>query len=462
MASTYLARAHGSSTNTKQWSVSVWVKRAKLGYQCSIWGTGNSSGYYTTFLMFNSSDQLRFGNLGSGSPMDAELISNRFFRDTNAWYHIVVGVDSDQATASNRVKIYVNGEQITSWATNNQPSQGAGFRWNEATSTSGPSIGRTGHWNDRYFEGCMSHVHLIDGTQYAASDFGETDATTGEWKIKTAPSVTYGTNGAFILKDGNSGTDQSGQGNNWTANGTLTKSEDNPSNVFAVFNNLSNADATLTNGNTSCLTNSGSYADRPVMTSLGMTKGKYYCEMKAGTVNTGATWEYGIIGITGRPLQIVTGSEQYQHLGSKTQDFGYYAYNGHILNNSGSANTDTAYGNSWTTNDIIGVAVDIDNSKLYFSKNGVWQNSGDPTSGATGTGAISIDAVSSTTLGAYFFAVGAYHYTPRYNFYANFGNGYFGTTAVSSAGTNASNNGIFEYDVPSGYTALCTKGINSF
>ena len=193
-----------------------------------------------------------------------------------------------------------------------------------------------------------------------------------------------------------------------------------------------------------------------------MTKGKYYCEIKAGTLNTGATWEYGILGITGRPLKNVTGSEQYQHLGSVTEDFGYYAFNGHLLNNSGSSNTDTAYGNSWTTNDIIGIAVDIDNSKLYFSKNGVWQDSGDPTSGATGTGAISIDAVSSTIMGAYFFGVGAYHYTPRYNFHANFGNGYFATTAVSSAGTNASNIGIFEYDVPTGYTALSTKGINSF
>ena len=94
---------------------------------------------------------------------------------------------------------------------------------------------------NRFFNGSMSHINFIDGTAYDASYFGETDATTGEWKIKTSPSVTYGTNGFFILKDGNSGTDQSGNSNNFTVGGgTLTKTEDNPSNVFATINPLDN------------------------------------------------------------------------------------------------------------------------------------------------------------------------------------------------------------------------------
>jgi hypothetical protein len=89
-----------------------------------------------------------------------------------------------------------------------------------------------------YFDGSMSHIHFIDGTAYDATAFGEYDAN-GVWKIKTSPSVTYGTNGFFILKDGNSVTDQSPNSNNFTvAGGTLTNTEDNPSNVFATMNPL--------------------------------------------------------------------------------------------------------------------------------------------------------------------------------------------------------------------------------
>ena len=456
----YIELTKGGSDSRTKGTISCWVKRSKLGSEQYVWGWGEANNS-DAYLRFDSGDNIEINCDGAGSVYN----STALYRDTNAWYHLVFSLDGSNATANLRRRFWVNGVQqdegngsistfssaVMGWLSTQDLWIGANPR-----SQNGSSISA--------FDGYISHFHYCDGYSYAASDFGETDAVTGEWKIKTEPSVNYGTSGFFCKMENGSNMDEDSSGNNKTlvTNGTINLSQDNPSNIFAVFNAISNADATLSNGNTSCLTNSGTYADRPVMTTLGMTKGKYYCEIKAGTLNTGATWEYGILGITGRPLKNVTGSEQYQHLGSVTEDFGYYAFNGHLLNNSGSSNTDTAYGNTWTTNDIIGIAVDIDNSKLYFSKNGVWQDSGDPTSGATGTGAISIDAVSSTTLGAYFFAVGAYHYTPRYNFYANFGNGYFGTTAVSSAGTNASNIGIFEYDVPAGYTALCTKGLNSF
>ena len=144
------------------------------------------------------------------------------------------------------------------------------------------------------------------------------------------------------------------------------------------------------------------------------------------------------------------------YFGSGAYDYGYFGYDGTKFV-SGSA---SSYGNSYGNNDIVGCAVDLDNNKLYFSKNGVWQNSGDPTSGSTGTGAISIADASSTTTGFYFFTAGDSGNTDAPTVYANFGNGYFGTTAISSEGTNASNIGKFEYDVPTGYTALSTKGLN--
>ena len=125
-------------------------------------------------------------------------------------------------------------------------------------------------------------------------------------------------------------------------------------------------------------------------------------------------------------------------------------------------NSDTSYGNSYTLNDIIGVAMDLDNNKLYFSKNGVWQNSGDPTSGSTGKGAIPLTASANTGLGNYFASVAYVSGSYNATFQANFGNGFFGTSAVADNSTaTASTPGTFNYDVPAGYQPLTTKGLNA-
>jgi len=308
----------------------------------------------------------------------------------------------------------------------------------------------------------MSHVHFIDGTAYPASTFGSTDSTTGEWKINTSPSVTYGTNGFFILKDGNSVTDQSGQSNNLTVdNGTLTKTEDCPDNVFATWNaNLRpNSTASFAYGNTKQTTNSSHQADVTAsgFTTLGMTKGKFYAEFKVDAVN----WTMLGVSCDINSNQQGSTNSMYNFI-YNNKGFAYYSVNGNCYHTNSS--TSVSYGNSYTTNDIIGIALDLDNYKLYFSKNGVWQNSGDPTSGSTGTG--STQSAGTITLptftgdNEYFFCHADFDQSAQSQVSANFGNGYFGTTAVSSAGTNASGNGIFEYDVPSGYTALSTKGLN--
>ena len=138
------------------------------------------------------------------------------FRDTNAWYHIVFKVDTTQASSGDRVKIYVNGTEITEWVDNTQPSQ----NYDTLMNVTGRSylIGQTGG-NTNYWDGCMSHVHLTDGAAYTPSTFGSTDSATGEWKISTNPTVTYGTNGFNMLKDDASLSDDSGQGNNFTVGG---------------------------------------------------------------------------------------------------------------------------------------------------------------------------------------------------------------------------------------------------
>ena len=291
----------------------------------------------------------------------------------------------------------------------------------------------------------MSHIHFCDGTQLAPTVFGSTDSTTGEWKINTSPSFTLGNNGFTILKDGNTITDQSSNSNNFTlASGTLTKTEDCPSNVFATLNPLSyqvasQMSAPPTNGNTTLVSGSGG-AWGTLISTIGATTGKYYFEAKC--IANGNNCIVGAVDINDNR----SNSSAEWYIGQSSTGQGYQ-------NNGSASNGGASYGATYTNGDIIGVAMDLDNYKLYFRKNnGAWENSGNPESGSTGTGAMSLTA--GTT---YAFALTGHAST---TWYSNFGNGYFSTGAVSSAGTNASGIGIFEYDVPTGYTALSTKGLN--
>ena len=425
MANTYLTRTPSSAGNRKTWTYSVWVKRNKLGASQGI----ISSGSTTNYIYFPANDHLQIEEY-SGSPQYS-VRTNRVFRDTNAWYHIVVAMDTTQATASDRIKLYVNGVRETDIYTSYlyYPSQNFDTNWNSAVAHTIGSLD-TG----TNFDGSMSHINFVDGTAELPTAFGETDAN-GVWKIKTSPSVTYGTNGFFILKDGNSVTDQSGEGNNFTVGGgTLTKTEDNPSNVFATFNPLDVNAGTVTtfsNGNTTTMHNAGNNgAVNASRSTLGYSSGKWYWESKC--IATGGDVRTGIISMS---------SSDYN---TQTNPFTLNeCYNYKSNGDKGSwGDANSAYGATYTAGDIIGIAHDVSAGTLIFYKNGVSQ-------GTAFTGL-------STSLfwGAF---------SSEYNqgkLSHNFGNGYFGTTAVSSAGTNASGNGIFEYDCPTGYTALSTKGLN--
>ena len=440
MASTYLTRTFSSAGGgVYKWTYSFWIKRSGLG-ECTMTSAYYSNSFFGG-IKFNSDDTLEVYDYRNSYLL--QKITNRKFRDTNAWYHIVVA--NDNSVSSPDTKIYINGVEETSFSTNNEYSQND---TNSFNNDYGNAIGCfSGSSQQQFVDGSMSHFHYIDGTQYQASDFGETDSTTGEWKIKTSPSVTYGNNGFFILKDGNSVTDQSGNGNNWTVSGgTLTKTEDNPSNVFATMNSLDNYyfNGTFANGNNTVTTNAS--VESYITSTLAVSTGKYYWEIKISSSGS----DRDFIGIGDR----VSTNTNFTPYSGNSNMISYYGYTGE--SKSGSS-TIGAYGATFTTGDIISVAMDLDNNKLYFAKNGTWQNSGDPTSGSTGTGALSIPA--SPQDGVWYAQFANIHNTAS-TFQANFGNGYFGTTAVSSAGTNASNIGIFEYDVPTGYTALSTKGLN--
>ena len=432
MASTYLTRTPSSAGNRRTWTISTWVKKASDAVSIfSAWYADSTVGHFVFRFGYNGS-QLGWSQWGNDS------YSTRLFRDPSAWYHLVLAVDTTQATASNRVKMYVNGVQETSF------SVGAVYpSLDEELSVNNNNIQVIGansySSTAEYWKGSMSHFHFIDGTAELPTAFGEYDAN-GVWTINTSPSVTYGTNGFFILKDGNSVTDQSGKGNNWTVGGgTLTKTEDNPSNNFCTWNpnyRGTRKDMTLTNGNTFIFEqNSG---DSSVSGSIAVSgSGKYYWEQIIAQVN--GTNAALIGGMHTTEDYNVTPTDVY----SENNTFGLRANGNAYLNGTDLGNFTTADPNG----DIFGIGFDVDNGAVYFWRNGTPLNSGNAV----------ITGVDTTKTWICF---GIQHGGARLSTSTNWGNGYFQTTAVTSAGTNASGNGIFEYDVPTGYTALSTKGLN--
>ena len=422
MASTYLTRTHSSAGGgVYKWTYSFWVKRSALG-ECTITGAYFSNSYLSG-IKFTSNDNLEVYDYRNSFSL--QKVTNRKFRDTNGWFHIVVA--NDNSVSSPDTKIYVNGVEETSFSTDNEYSQ------NETNSFNNDYTNTIGSFNSgasQVFDGCLSHFHFIDGTAYDATAFGSVDNVTGQWKINTSPSVNYGTNGFFILKDGNSVTDQSGNGNNFTVGGgTLTKTEDCPSNVFATWNPLEpelSYKGTYSNGNTTVTTTTTGGTSLRGSIAIPYT-GKWYWENKVVSTS-GTIADNSRIGIATGDSVTVGSNVRYMSNGQKTVDA-----------------SASSYGATYGAGDIIGVAVDSDNNTVEFFKNGASQ------------GSISYTMDSSLTYKPY---ISENSNTISITFSTNFGNGYFGTTAVASAGTNASGNGIFEYDVPNGFTALSTKGLN--
>ena len=450
MASTRLTKTNtGTITNNKKFTISFWMKRSIISAaQETVFGS-YPSGTSNDYVYFPSGDQLGFFGSISGSQ-SVYLLTTRKFRDVAAWYHIVIAVDTTQGTSADRVKIYVNGTQETAFDQSSYPAQNVEFRLAKASNVQ--EIGCVNNGN--HFDGLLSHFHFIDGTQYAASTFGSTDASTGEWKINTAPSVTYGNNGFFILKDAGSVTDQSGNSNNFTvAAGTLTNTEDCPDNVFPVMNPLApgNSALTFTNGN---LHNGDQSPNdwQAIPATMAAFTGKFYWEFKIEGVwgsTSDTTHRHGIANMFAT-LNNNPGNGDV----AWTDDpyaIGWKNSSGVRYNNSSTS----GYG-TYVANDILMFAMDLTNKKLYFGKNGTWENSGDPTSGSTGTGAYSIPDLGKGGMWAPYSETK--YGSDKVSW--NMGNGYFKTTAISSEGTNASGIGKFEYDVPTGYTALSTKGLN--
>ena len=457
MANSYLNKTLGTPSNTDKMTISAWVKRSKIGASQVILGeyadTNNRSK-----LRFRSGDEFEYFQRISGAT-DIQVRTNRVFRDVSAWYHILVQIDTSLSTANDRIKFYINGiqESAANLTYSTPITQNRAIRINK--SGLNLHIGQNGN-SDEYLEGYISHIALVDNAIVAPTSFGETDSTSGIWKFKQPSGLTWGNNG-FHLKfenSGNLGLDSSGQTNNFTANGNLKQSLDTPSNVYNTLNpnyqstHHSTSRAVLANGNTKWTATTNNTSQNGILSTLGASSGKWYLEAKwKGTYDAS-------LGVAKEDFGMMTAGT------GGLESAGWYGMNTNVSSTGGSGmawysnNSATGdRGNTISTNDIIMMAIDLDNSKLYFGKNGTWEESGDPTSGATGTGATSTLASNTT----YIVACGNYGYSYANSWEFNFGNGFFGTTAITSAGSNG-NGSLFEYDVPSGYYALNTKNINTY
>ena len=444
MASARLTKTISSSTG-KIFTLSVWLKKADNAAISTIFHLTSDSNTNKYIEIASKSGygidfQLKNGTSGTNGTY-LRRRTTRVLRDLSAWYHIVIRFDSTNSTASDRARIYINGEQATDIDQDGTPDVPLNFVSDLNNASSNLSLaGFVGGSN--YLNGQLAHFHFTDGYSYAPTEFGETDATTGIWKPKTSPSVTYGTNGFFLRFDNsaNMGLDSSGQSNNFTTNGTIIQAKDTPTNVFATLNPLnvptSNA-PTFSNVNSKGTSNSsGKFIGS---STIGVSSGKWYMEVKV-TEQSGSNSYIGVADEIGT-------IENARNNGNGYGNGILYRTNGQYRTSTNGSTTDVNYGNSYAQGDIIGIALNCDDNEIVFYKNGTAQNSGTAISIPTPDGFLFLNI----SLGS----------AAEESFEVNFGNGYFGTTAVTSAQNPDDGIGIFEYDVPAGYRALCTKSINA-
>ena len=451
MPSTYINRTVTSAGNQKTFTVSYWLKRTRITSASEYifcYGTENVAGSPRGYInILDTTDTFGIGFNPSGS-LWYEKQSTSAYRDVNGWYHVVWSIDTTQASEANRVKLYVNGSQVS--LTGSTISQNFDTGYNSATMHELGSY-PAGRANG-YLDGLLAHIHLTDGYAYDASTFGEYSATSGVWKPITDPSVTYGTNGFFLkfANAGSLGTDSSGNSNNFTVNGSGTQTLDNPSNVFATLNPLIPIGANFSNGNLTHTTTSGSY--KSGFTTLGVSSGKWYSEFKF-TTDTNYTG-IGVANIDKGNINTIT------YIGDSTNGVIFQAGSLALYYNGGSPSWTGA---SCVNGDIIGIALDIDNGFIYWHKNGTYMNSGVPTSGATGTGGFAVSNIANSDgTGTYTFGLSTSATGGTRTITCNFGNGYFETTAVSTPESDGDGFGKFEYAVPTGFYSLCTKNIITY
>lgn len=382
-ASAYFNRTAGTPTNANIWTWSGWVKRGTLTTRNTLFSGGSTNVNYICFGDSASTDN--FGLTYANSPSQlVNVQSTAVFRDPSAWYHLMVVYDSTSATgtitgsATDRVRLYVNGVQITSFSVTTLPTQNTSVNINAAAAVL--NLGRRNIASpDSYFDGYMTEVNFIDGQALTPSSFGEFDATTGVWKPKKYTG-TYGTNGFYLNFSNNSaataaaiGADYSGNGNNWTptnisvtAGTTYDSMLDVPTPYadggngrgnYPVWNTLKKMSGNFTITDASMTASDSSASLTQCFATMRVpSTGKWYWEM---TCVAGS----GIMLSIGMATEAIADS-------NTPSGVGYYRTNGTIGNLAGAAQT---AGATYTAGDVIGIAVDVDAGTVQFYKNNVSQ-----------------------------------------------------------------------------------------
>ena len=431
---TYLSRTPSSTGSRTIATVSFWVKRSSLeasGNHYVLEASSSTSPFNMTRVRF-ADDLLIIDNTLNGSAASGFYFqSTREYRDPSAWYHIFFSVDVTQANSTDGWKLYVNGVQqtkaLTYWV------QNANLEWSQSGVQM--NIGRRHDNSTEHLDGYLTEFYYIDGTIKSYTDFGETDSTTGIWIPKTY-SGSYGTNG-FRLEFKNAaalGTDTSGQSNNFTATNFATSNQvvDTPTNNFSIMNPLNifpNSTPIITQGGLQ--TESQSTSGAGLCSTLAVSNGKWYAE---GKIGSGATLEVGAVDI---------GTNAFNKGGTSTNSIGYNYGGGIGVNNS---NVQTGVG-TFTAGDIIGIALNMDTATgtVTFYKNG------------SAVGSAQNFTTSKPNAAAFYMQ--SHTSGGNQSVQWNFGNAPF---SISSGNADANGYGNFEYSVPSGYYALCTKNINQY
>jgi hypothetical protein len=415
--------------NRRTWTISMWVKRTELSYESAFM---YSQGTYGNIRFFTD-DKIVIEN------HNLYLITNRVFRDTSAWYHVVWVNDSTQSTASNRSKLYINGVQETSFSTETYMSQNEEGNVN---STSGTYIGRRSN-EVKHFAGYIADVYKVDGQALAPTDFGEFDEDSGIWKPKAYTGGSYSTQGFHLDFSDSSdlGNDSSGENNDFLLQNITAADQatDTPTNNFCIMSPLWNY------ANDCVISDGGSYIDgsaaawNGAKATFGLTAGKWY-------------WEIKQLGSGGTFMGLQTDGEDNISSGNaQSQNTSVVFYTDGTLQYSGGSESTTSASNSITTNSIVGFALDLDSGtqtiKIYLDGSLI------TTFGSSGTCNLSTYNIEDTTV---FPFVAIYENTVNMNF------GGYTRSSISSAAADANGYGTFEYAPPSGYYALCTKNLAEY
>ena len=464
-SSDYLNRT-ATSGNRQVATFSGWVKKSSEGVDTNrVFLEYNSGTNYfeIRFREGSSRETIRIYEELNGST-GFELITNREFADLGAWYHIVVAIDTTQGTAANRIKLYINGVQETSFATETYPAQNYNVQMNVADKA--VQIGAYSFAGSNYFAGYMSEMVWLDGTAASITDLGEFDSDSGIWKPINVSGLTFGNNGFYLeFKQAGTGTNASGMGadtsgntnhfavNNLTA---IDQTTDTCTNNFITLNPLVESTSQTDNqvyseGNTIIIPNSTDNYGTGFST-IGLKGGKWYWEAQI-------VWN-GTSNNANFPRTIGFCTENYRfnysYLGQDEESWGIIFADASTdiwrLEHGGSSG-DISGATTMANGGTMNLALDLDNGKFYVGYNGTFFTSGDPTSGATGTGAIA--TLTATDLSKFLFpAVTNATNTTYYKF--NFGNPAY---SISSSNTDGNGYGNFEYAVPSGYLSINTKNL---